>query len=168
MFVDAVLPGEDRPFLPSQGFVDFIDALPTHGGLLPPWHQWWPADTMNALIPDERVRGAVIAEIPEVPRSFYDASIDAPPSWWTRPAAYLRLSAAYDDDVTRAEAWNWPTVRRSGRHLDLVVRPTEIAQYIVSLAERLMARPVTGPPHTHDGLVAPRLWGARNPVTPPS
>ena len=133
VFVDAILPGEDPPFLPSQRFVDVINELPIREGLLPPWHQWWPAEAINALIPDNTVREAVVAEISAIPRSFYSDSIDFPRSWWTRPAAYLQLSAAYGAELNQAKAWNWPTIEHTGGHLDLVVHPTEIAQDIVSL-----------------------------------
>ena len=141
VFVDAVLPGEDPPFLPSQGFVDFINGLPTHAGLLPPWDQWWPVDTMNALIADNEVRETVVAELSAIPRSFYDESIDFPRSWWTRPAAYLQLSRAYGAELARADAWNWPTIRRDGGHLDLVAHPTDIAQDIVSLVASILPTP---------------------------
>jgi len=133
VFVDAVLPAETTTYLPSPGFLDFIDTLPLHDGLLPAWHHWWPSDKVAELLPDERARRVVLDEIPAVPRSFYDDEIELPPSWWTQPACYLQLSPAYDDELARADQHRWPTARRVGGHLDLVVHPAEVADAIVEL-----------------------------------
>jgi hypothetical protein len=133
VFIDALVPGTGDAYIPSGRFVEFVDSLPVTDGRLPPWHEWWPADTLARLLPDESQRSDIVAENPRVPRTFYDASVSLPDMWWTRPAAYLQLSPAYDDDRDRAERWGWPTRQLAGHHLDLVTRPEAIAEVVVDL-----------------------------------
>ena len=40
---------------------------PMSEGLLPPWHEWWPAEALEQLLPDELLRRQVVTEIPRVP-----------------------------------------------------------------------------------------------------
>jgi hypothetical protein len=42
-FVDAVVPGIGASYEPSGPIIEFIDALPHDGPLLPPWTEWWGA-----------------------------------------------------------------------------------------------------------------------------
>ncbi len=133
VFIDAIVPDGADVFLPSGRFIELLDSLPVAEGLLPPWHEWWPAETLEQLLPDESLRRQVVTEIPRVPRSFYDEPVPLPEEWWTRPAAYLQLSPAYDDDRSRAERWGWPTRRLIGHHLDLVSRPDTIARIVTDL-----------------------------------
>jgi hypothetical protein len=133
VFIDALVPDTSDVFMPSGRFIELLDSLPVSEGLLPPWHEWWPAETLERVLPDESLRRLVVSEIPRVPRSFYDQPIPLPEEWWTRPAAYLQLSPAYDDDRERAERWGWPTCQLSGHHLDLVTRPDAIARIVTDL-----------------------------------
>jgi hypothetical protein len=140
VFVDAVVPTSGPVFHASAQLVQLLDTLPIVDGLLPPWHQWWPPDVMAELVPDMTLRRRIIAEIPQVPRSFYDDAVPVPPQWWTRPAAYLQLSAAYADDRTRAERWDWPTRQLAGGHLDLCVLPELVAGHVIDLVRELDRR----------------------------
>jgi hypothetical protein len=133
VFIDALVPDTSDVFMPSGRFVELLDSLPVSEGLLPPWHEWWPTETLEQVLPDDSLRRLVVSEIPRVPRSFYDQSVPLPEAWWTRPAAYLQLSPAYDDDRIRAERWGWPTCQLMGHHLDLVSRPDAIARIVTDL-----------------------------------
>jgi hypothetical protein len=134
VFVDAILPDAASSTHPSTRFLALLDTIPTSDGALAPWHTWWPADALRELLPADEARETVIGEIPAVPRSFYDQEIALPPSWWTRPAAYLQLSPAYDEELGRATAWGWPTRAVAGGHLDVVVHPNTVAGHVASLA----------------------------------
>lgn len=135
VFVDAIAPDRTAVFTPSSRFLDFVDALPTEDGHLAPRHTWWAEDTLAELVPDEQLRRELIADIPRVPRSFYDAPVALPLSWWTKSMAYLQLSDAYDDERTRVQAWDWPTRKLDGGHLDLYVNPDLIADHICGLVD---------------------------------
>lgn len=134
VFVDAIVPEATTSFTPSDGFIAMLDQLPVVDGLLPPWHEWWPPEILARLVSDERVRTTVMAENPSVPRAFYDAPVVLPDLWWQRPASYLQLSSAYDEDRARAEQLGWLTARLDGQHLDLVTRPDTVATAVAELA----------------------------------
>lgn len=137
VFVDAVVPLSGPLSVPSTRLLRLLDTLAVVDGRLPPWHEWWPADLMAELVPDRSIRRRITAEIPRVPRSFYDQAVPVPAQWWTRPAAYLQLSPAYGEDRARAELWSWPTSQLDGRHLDLCVHPELIAEQVSELVRRL-------------------------------
>lgn len=125
---------ENRRYRATLGL---LDTLPVVDGLLPPWHEWWPTDVMAELVPDQSIRRRITAEIPQVPRSFYGEAVAMPAQWWTRPAAYLQLSPAYDEDGARAELWSWPTSQLDGRHLGVCMHPEFIAENVSELVHRL-------------------------------
>jgi hypothetical protein len=141
VFVDAVLPDSDGPYLPSKDFTALLDRLDVTDGLLPPWNDWWTPEVMARLVPDDALRRRLVDEIVRVPRSFYDASIDLPQSWFSRPSGYLQLSPAYDAEATRADHWGWPIVRLDGTHLDVAVRPDVVARHVDDLARLLLSAP---------------------------
>jgi hypothetical protein len=141
VFVDAVLPHSDCPYLPSKDFTALLDRLHVSDGLLPPWNDWWTPEVMARLVPDDALRRRLVDEIVRVPRSFYDASFELPQGWYSRPAGYLQLSPAYDAEATRADDWGWPVARLDGKHLDVAVRPVVVAHHVDDLARLLLARP---------------------------
>jgi len=137
VFVDAVVPPREGSAGATPQLLALLDALPVTAGQLPPWHEWWPAELVARLVPDATARQALAAEMPQVPRSFYDETVPVPPGWPSRPAAYLRLSPAYEEDHARAVAWGWPAVGLSGGHLDLFTRPSFVADHVRRLVDRL-------------------------------
>jgi hypothetical protein len=136
-FVDAVVPGDGLTYQASDPFIEFVDSLSHDGPLLPPWHEWWGDDVTARLIPDGDLRDQIAADTPRVPRSFYDDPVPLPSSWMTRHGcSFLQLSPAYDDDRARAEAYEWPTARMAGQHLDVAVKPFAVGESLMSLIER--------------------------------
>jgi len=139
VFVDAVLPEPDGPYLPSKDFTALIDRLEVTDGLLPPWNEWWAPEVIARLVPDDALRRRPVDELVRVPRAFYDTAIDLPPEWASRPAGYLQLSHAYEAEATRAEEWSWPTIRLDGQHLDVTVQPEMVAGHVDDLARQLLS-----------------------------
>ena len=138
VYVDAVLAGATTSYRPPPGFLEFVDGLGTVDGRLPKWQDWWPAETVVEMVPDEDLRRTVLDENPSLPRSFYDGTVTLPARWWDRPAGYVQLSAAYASECSVAQERRWPTAQRFGRHLDLVTRPDEVADEIVRLIDRAL------------------------------
>ena len=133
-FVDAVVPGDGSSYQASDAFIEFVDSLARDSALLPPWHEWWGDEVIAHLIPDDDLRRRIAADTPRVARSFYDDAVPLPIGWNTRHGCcFLQLSAAYDDDLARAEAYGWPTARMDGRHLDVAVEPAAVARLLVGL-----------------------------------
>ena len=136
-FVDAVVPGDGLSYRASDPFIEFVDSLSHHGLMLPPWHEWWGDDVTARLIPDADLRRRIEADTPRVPRSFYDDPVPLPTGWMTRHGCcFLQLSPAYDDDCARAAAYEWPTARMDGQHLDVAVKPVAVGESLMSLFER--------------------------------
>ena len=97
---------------------------------------------MEELLPEEDHRAAIVAELPEVPLSFFEASVPLPEGWSSATSgAFVLLSEPYRSDATEAASRGWPVFELPGAHLDIVVRPAEIADALVHLAHRESAAP---------------------------
>ena len=142
VFVDAGLPPvSGDATLVSDQFLDALRAL-AHNGALPRWSEWFGPTAMEELLPEEDHRAAVVAELPEVPLSFFEASVPLPERWSSATSgAFVLLSEPYRSDATEAASRGWPVLELPGAHLDIVVRPAEIADALVHLAHRESAAP---------------------------
>jgi hypothetical protein len=134
VFVDAPLPPSsgETALVPAE-FKERLRALTHDDGMLPKWSEWFGPDAMRALIPDDELRAAIVDELPRVPLSYFDAFVAMPDAWTVRRAAYILLSDIYREDAAEAAARGWPVIQLPGAHLDIVTRPTEIADALVEL-----------------------------------
>ena len=142
VFVDVGLPpvSGDAPLVPDQ-FLDALRAL-AHNGVLPKWSEWFGPTAMEELIPEEDHRAAVVAELPEVPLAYFEATVPLPEGWSSATSgAFVLLSEPYRSDAIEAASRGWPVLELPGAHLDTVVRPAEIADALVDLAHRENAAP---------------------------
>jgi hypothetical protein len=133
VFVDAGVPPStgDAPLVPDE-FLDFLGTL-ARDGVLPKWSEWFGAGTMEALIPDRGRRAAVLAELSELPLSYFDGRVPMPSEWSRTQGAYVLLSDAYRADASRAASHGWPVIELPGAHLDIVTRPAEVADAVLDL-----------------------------------
>ena len=141
LFVDAGLPHPGRSWwqtTPAQ-LTRRLQQL-ADGGRLPPWHRWFPADTLAELLADARVRDAFTAEVPSLPLAYFHEPM--PAAHWRGPAGYLLLSEAYRDDADRARRQGMPVVELSSHHLGTVSAPEAVA---AALEELLAALPPARP-----------------------
>ena len=106
-------------------------------GLLPEWHKWWPPGALERLLPDAEQRTALLAELEPLPLQYFEEI--APPGAITRPAAYLQLSGAYDEEARLAGRMGWPVVALRLHHLAMLTHAPAVATAIESLADRLEA-----------------------------
>jgi hypothetical protein len=142
VFVDAGLPpvSGDATLVPDQ-FLEALRAL-AHGGVLPKWSEWFGPTAMEELIPEEEHRAAIVAELPDVPLSYFEATVPLPEGWsGATSGAFLLLSEPYRSDATEAASRGWPVLERPGAHLDIVVRPAEVADALIRLARRESVTP---------------------------
>lgn len=137
VFVDAgVPPASGEALLIPDAFLDHLRAL-AHGGQLPPWCDWFEPEVIEGLISDTKRRNAVVADLPKVALSYFDAPISMPDGWSTAAAgAYVLLSEIYRPDAIEAATRGWPVIEMLGKHLDLVERPAEVANALESFARR--------------------------------
>ncbi|HSZ40091.1 MAG TPA: alpha/beta fold hydrolase [Trebonia sp.] len=139
LFVDAGLP------IPGQSWMDTVPAelaaqlreMADARGWLPPWPRWWGEDEMAELLPDAAVRRRFVAGCPRLPLAMFEEIHPLVPRWPDAPAAYLRLSEAYEAEAARARALGWPVVARTGHHLMTVTDPAAVAGSMRELIGRL-------------------------------
>jgi hypothetical protein len=138
IFVDALLPHPGVSWFDTapQALRETLRSGVT-GGLLPPWSDWWPPGALERLLPDAALRGALIAELEPIPAAFFEEAAPAIPL--STPAAYLKLSEAYEDEARLANRQGWPLVRLPLHHLAPLTDPLAVARSLEGLAERLAA-----------------------------
>ena len=132
--------------LPHPG-LSWFDAAPqplrvqlrdlADGGLLPPWHEWFPAGALDELLPDPALRRTVTAEIPRVPLAYFEEP--APVTTAVPPCAFLRFSAPYDEAADKAQRLGWWVARRDWDHLRMLTAPDAVADVIASAISALHA-----------------------------
>jgi hypothetical protein len=138
VYVDAALAGEgpDTPLGPPA-LVDHLRTLAGPDGLLPPWTDWWPAESLAGLFPDPATRAAVEREQPRLPLAYFGGRIAVPDGWPRRPAAYLGFGETYAEEIARARGYGWPVEVRPGGHLHQLLDPDGVAATVLDLEARL-------------------------------
>jgi hypothetical protein len=134
VFVDADIPPEagETTVVPDE-FGEFLNGLAIDG-MLPPWSSWFGPDSMRDLIPDDRRREIVTAEMPALPLSYFQAHVPVPAGWTSTRCAYVQLSEPYAEQWSKAADSGWPVARLHGAHLDIVTRPAQVADAILAVA----------------------------------
>lgn len=134
IFVDAALPGPAGagPVLSGE-FLPYLREIAS-GGLVPPWHQWWPGEDLSPLFPDEPTRRAVTSQARALPLAFFEEVLPpAAGNWPPRRAGYLLFSEAYRPQAEQAARLGWPVSEVPGQHLHMLVSPAEVAAAIADL-----------------------------------
>jgi pimeloyl-ACP methyl ester carboxylesterase len=139
VFVDSFLPpaGGSLPLAPP-GFIDKLRALATDG-VLPRWSSWFGENALRELVPDERLRAALEAEMPRLPLSYFQASVPLPHGWDARPCAYLLFTAEpYGQSAADARGRGWPVAEIPGvQHLAMATEPIAVSNALLNLARAL-------------------------------
>lgn len=138
VFVDALVPPQAGAHTTPPRIKDMLDGQ-TDDGVLAQWLDWWPEDVIEDLLPDPADRAALRADMPRMPRAFYDESVPVPDGWSHGPCCYLRLSAAYDEALEAARERGWPTDSVDCSHVSIYIDPRKVLEAIVGLASRLRA-----------------------------
>jgi hypothetical protein len=138
VFADAILPHPGRSWFDTAP-PELGRQLRTagEGGELPAWDAWWPPGALERLVPDAALRGELLAELAALPTGYFDEP--APDFALAAPAAYLKLSGAYEDEAEAATRMGWPVVCLPLDHLAPLTRPEAVAGALASLAARLAA-----------------------------
>jgi hypothetical protein len=131
VFVDAMLPQPGRSWFDTAppGLAAQLRGLADHG-LLPPWHEWFPPGSLEALVPDPARRLRLIAEIRRLPVAYFDEP--ASPARFAKSVAcaFLRLGPPFDPAANKAERLGWWVARRDWDHLRMLSNPVAVAGLI--------------------------------------
>lgn len=124
-FVDAVVPPVTGKFRTSAAMHRLVDSK-TVDGTLQPWMDWWPAGLVDDMVPDPADRNLLRGDLPQLPAAFYDEEVPMPPHWASRRCVYLKLSDGYENDMSTARGFGWPTRALQATHLSIVTEPDRI------------------------------------------
>lgn len=136
IFVDSRVPATsgETPATPPS-FLDHLRTLAV-GGTLPPWSTWWGEDAMRELVPNERLRAALVREMPSFPLAYFEQRIPTPAGWDRTPCSYLLFSEAYRESATEARERRWRVEEIAGaQHLHIAVAPQTVADALIRLSE---------------------------------
>ena len=138
IYVDAALAGDGPDIaLAPPAFVDHLRTLTDPDGVLPPWSQWWPQESLVGLFPDDATRATVEREQPRLPLAYFTRRIPVPAGWTTTPSAYLAFGDTYADELARARGYGWPVEVMAGRHLHQLHDPDGVTSAVLDLESRI-------------------------------
>jgi pimeloyl-ACP methyl ester carboxylesterase len=141
VFVDSFLPPASGVMrLAPTELMDQLHALAS-AGMLPPWSSWFGEEALRELVPNDRLRAALEAEMPRLPLSYFDAVVPLPDGWDARPCAYLLLTGeSYGTSAAEARGRGWPVVEIHGvHHLAIATDPIAVTDALLEL-ERTLTR----------------------------
>ncbi len=142
LFVDAALPldGQSRLDDMEADDAEFAAQLHRHlasGGRFPDWS----AEDLRAVIPNDRLRRDMVAELHPRPLSFFEEHILGFAAGPDAPCAYLRFSDPYAQAAMRARQAGWAYRALDAGHFHMLVDPATVATTLLDLAR---TRPATG------------------------
>lgn len=135
VYVDALVPPSSGVAgIASPEFLAVLAPKADVDGVLPPWMQWWPEESVIALLPDAASRAVVEAEQQRLPLSFFRSTIDVPSDWDVElPSAYVAFADTYAEELALARARDWPVHVMDGGHLHMLVDPRGVADALEAM-----------------------------------
>lgn len=133
VFVDAVIPPLRGAYRTPAAMHRLLDDQTT-ADLLVAWLDWWPSGLVEEMLPAASDRAALRADMPLVPRSFFDEDIPVPEAWSTSSGRYLQLSDAYQVEYHIAGSRGWPRTVIEGTHLSIYTHPDQVLTAVETLA----------------------------------
>lgn len=141
IFVDAALPHPGKSWFdaaPTQ-IADWVRSVAGPSGL-PPWDQWFPAESIAELLPDPVLRNSFIAEQPTVPVAYFEETAPGVAPLPAGHCAYLLLSDSYRDNAEEAKRLGWRVEREPSHHLAMLTQPDRIADALIRIATSAVHR----------------------------
>jgi hypothetical protein len=132
VFVDATLPHPGSSWFdtaPPQRREHLAGLV--RAGRLPPWNEWFPAEVLDALLPEAGMRERFIAELASLPLAYFEEAAPVTRSWSAVRCAYVRLSEAYDQSADEAERQGWWVRRENADHLAMLTQPGRVADAVL-------------------------------------
>ncbi len=103
-------------------------------GMLPPWTSWWPPGELEALVPDDDQRAALVESCPPIPASLLAERLPALGEEGLGRTSYLRLSTLYEPFAAQAEEAGWPVRRLEAHHLAILSSPAAVVDELRTLS----------------------------------
>lgn len=136
IFVDAGLPhgGKSRLDEMEENSPDFAQEFRQHlaaGGRFPEWSD----EELREVIPDDRLRGAVLAELHPRSLAFFVEPMPIVADWPDAPCGYILLSPAYQRPAEQARQKGWPYRAFDAGHFHMLVDPNAVTNALIELIE---------------------------------
>ena len=134
VFLDARLPHPGTSWVgslpPEQG--TWLREMAV-SGRLPTWDTWFPAGSVDGLLPDPGQRRHVLHGLPELSWKVVSEVLPTPGgAWHSARRIYLQLSAAYQPTAEQAEACGCLVRRMDADHLAMVTQPAMVTDLLLS------------------------------------
>ena len=128
IFVDAGLPHDGRSRLDemhaeSPEYAAELRAHIAAGGRFPEWTD----DDLREIIPDDRLRRQMLAELRPRALDFFAEPIQVFAGWPDAPCSYIQLSPAYAGPAEEARRAGWPVRTFDAGHFHMLVDPVAVA-----------------------------------------
>ncbi len=141
IFVDAGLPLNGKSHLDDieaddPEFAAQFRGCLAAGGRFPEWN----AEDLRAVIPDDRLRRRMVAELRPRPLAFFQEPIPGFAHGPDAPCAYLQFSAPYARAARHARRSGWAYREIEAGHFHMLVDPAAVTNALLDL---LHARPAT-------------------------
>jgi pimeloyl-ACP methyl ester carboxylesterase len=141
VFVDAGLPRQTEPTPTAPPALrGLLAARAGLDGRLPPWTEWWDADDVAPLFPDDQTRARVEAQQLRLPLAYFSDAVPAATGRQVPAGAYLAFGGTYADEAATAQRRGWPVRSLSGGHLHMLQDPPAVAGALVDLLAALGQR----------------------------
>jgi hypothetical protein len=134
VFVDAGLPLDGTSRLDEMAFSapELAHELRTHlaaGGRFPEWRE----KDLRDIVPDERLRRRLVAELQPRPLAFFEEPIPGFTQGPDAPCAYLQFGTTYARVGERAQRDGWAYRQVEGGHFHMLVDPAGVAAALIDL-----------------------------------
>jgi hypothetical protein len=138
VFVDAGIPGNGATRLDLMKSEDLEWAAQFQGELEGGKHfPTWSIDDLQEVIPDESLRGQMVAEIRPRRLDFFTEPIPVFDGWPDAPCVYIRFSAPYEKPAAQAQQSGWPTYELEAGHFHMLVDSNGLTGLIVDAVNKL-------------------------------
>lgn len=131
VFVDASIPREGASRLDLMKAEDpewakeFQNKLKTGGS-----YPTWDFDDLSEIIPDERLRRQMLAEIQPRGLTFFTEPILVFDGWPDAPCVYVHFSAPYQKAAAKARENGWPVYELEAGHFHMLVEEVTVTDII--------------------------------------
>jgi len=139
VFVDAGIPRDGATRLDlmnsedsdwSQQFQEYLES----GGHFPDWS----FDDLQEIIPDDKLRARMVAEIRPRALDFFTEPIPVFDGWPDAPCVYILFSEPYKRAAVQARESGWPTYELEAGHFHMLVDANAVTNLILEAVNKLM------------------------------
>jgi hypothetical protein len=138
IFVDAGIPSDglsrlDLMTLESPAWAEQFRQFLEQGGSFPNWQD----EELRELIPDARLRQAMLGELRPRGFAFFNEPIPVFQGWPDAPCGYIRFSSFYDVPYDEAQRREWVTRTFNAGHFHMLVEPAQVAEMLLEIVNQL-------------------------------